>query len=156
MRISECPNAVKTLEQIKALRNRIETLRDWLTANECSSEGSRTKYAGGASPFPDLTALQRDLESSRQELDKLLKLVRRAVGRMDSPGEALLIELVFIYGLDAGTIATGLSLTRTGFYSRYARSMHSLEMQLSRLNAGKPGGFDETNGAFPAAKSKVV
>ena len=123
MKPTKCEKAKELLARIRALRSKIDALRGCLEPGRSGCAGERGAYSKDAS-------LLGALNESQRELDRLLDSVRRAVRRMDSPGEALLMELIFLYGLDAGAIASSLSLTHSALYRRIAAATETLEKEL--------------------------
>ncbi len=67
------------------------------------------------------------LRESERRLGALLEETDRLIRRMDDPGQALLMELLFLQGIDRDVICAGLGLSRSGFRSRLSRGFAALE-----------------------------
>ena len=152
MSVNKYPTAEKYLKQIRALRAKLETLTQWIDPLSGREEGKESSGHTVRASAENHSETNREILSIKRQLDEMIATIRRAVRRLSSPGEALLIELIFIFGFDAGTICASLSLSRSGFYSRLSKSMTSLEAHLKRLapngsHAASP--WDDPSGGAP-------
>lgn len=132
---SKYPTATKYLKEIRALQSKLETLTQWIDPLSGESEEVTVRTFSARKNTLDSGEIDREILGVRRQLDERIGVIRQAIRRLSSPGEALLIELIYVFGLDAATVSTGLSLSRSGFYCRLSRSMLSLEEQLKRIDS---------------------
>lgn len=133
MSVSKYPTATRYLKEIRTLRDKLETLTQWIDPLSGQEEERSVRSFDPRTRRRNSGEAGREIARVRRQLDQMTEIIRRAVRRLSSPGEALLIELIYVHGLDAATICAGLSLSRSGFYRCLSSSMLSLEAQLKRI-----------------------
>ncbi len=105
---SNCPRAAERLERIALLRKQTRLMR---------------ACAGGK----DDGELACQCEKRDRQLETLKNDTLRLIRKMPSPALALLIEMVFVFGVDRDVLTAGLGLSRSGFRARFSRAMRELE-----------------------------
>ena len=139
MKMKDCEIALSYLESIRLLRCRIDTLRELiLPENALPKDESVVSGEDFAERY--LSAIDEEqaeyrlaLACARKELKELVTTVRRAIRRMESPAEGMLIEFMYLYGAGAAALCAGLSLSRSGLQSRLSRSVRSLDKVLKSM-----------------------